>query len=909
MKKVLLIGAIAIVMVIAALVVVPIIYKDDIVNLVKRETNNQVNATVNFSNDVSLSLWSSFPDFSLTLRNLSIAGKDAFEGDTLLTMESVTITIDIMSVLSGNQIKLNEIELVTPHINALVLSNGKANWDIAKQDTSTNAATTDTASSSFAIALKRFAITNGTIEYTDKQSNLYAALIGLNQQLEGDFTAEQFLLKINAACNELTYKMGGIPYLSKAKFMLNAELDANMQNMTFIFKDNEISLNALKFGIDGWVKMPTDDIEMDLKYVAQQASIKEFISLVPGMYTKDFESVKTDGKLAFNGWLKGTYNDESLPAFDFSLSIENGSVQYPQMPAKMSDIQLAFQANNIDGALNSTVVNLQKLHMVIGKDAFDANAKARNLMVDPIFEAALKGRIDLGQLGTIVPLDSGMSIKGLLIANLTAAGKVSTIQNQQYEQVKADGLLELNQFVLKTADLPAPLNIETATLAFNPQNVKLPNLKATLGESDFQLAGELSNFFAYMLANGTLKGKLNLQSNYLNLNSILGTETEAASSTATEDTAQISAPEIPNNIDFTFAAAIQRITYTNMDINSLNGAIIIANQQLKLQQISMKTLDAAITMDGIYETSNPLKPSMAFDFGIAGMSFKNAFKTFNTVQKIAPVAEKMNGSFSTTFKLKSQVDQALNPIYDSLFAEGTVTITQAGLENIALFTKAAEVLQYPALNNPTLTNVNIQFKVENGRVYTKPFDVTVGQQKLTLEGSSGLDQSLNYIGNMNFPRTAAGKGNTALDKLLVEANQKAGTTVQLSSVIPVQLGIGGTFTKPTITTNLATILKNEAGSLKNQLTEEAAKKKAALEAKAKEELDRLKKEQEAKAKAELDKAKAEADRLKKETEAKAKAEADRLKKEAEAKAKAEQERLKKQAEEEAKKKLKGLLGK
>jgi F0F1-type ATP synthase membrane subunit b/b' len=895
-------------MVIAALVVIPIIYKDDIVNLVKSETNKQLNATVNFSNNIGLSLLSSFPDFTLTLRDLSVAGKNDFEGDTLIQIESISITIDLMSVIKGNQFKVNKIQLIKPTIEALVLPNGKANWDIATADTTTTAAEPADTSSSFSIALKRFTIQEGNIRYDDKQSNLYASLTGLNQELEGDFSTNQFILKLITNCDALTYKMGGIPYLLNAQLSIKAELDANMQTMEFVFKDNEIGINALTFGIDGWVKMPTEAIEMDLKYVAKKASVKEFISLVPGMYTKDFDAVQTTGKLSFNGWLKGKYTNESLPAFDFKLNLENGSIQYPEMPVKMNDIQLAFQASNPDGVLNNTNIELQKLHMVIGKDAFDAFAKTNNIMVDPIFEAGLNGRIDLGQLQRFVPLDSGMNMQGLIIANINAAGKVSTLQNQQYEQVKADGQIDLNQFMFKTPDLPSAFTIETARLIFNPTNIKLTNFKSTLGESDFNMEGELSNFFSYILADGTLKGKLNFQSNYINMNSFLSEE-PAETTTSTQDTSVITAPEIPTNIDFTLNAAINKLTYTNMDITALKGTLQVANQQLKMNQVRMNTLDAAINMNGVYETSNPLKPSMEFDFGITGMSFKNAFKTFNTVQKIAPVAEKMNGNFSTTFKLKSQLDQALNPIYDSLFAEGTVTIPQAGLENIALFSKAAEVLQYPALNNPSLSNVAIQFKVENGRVYTKPFTVMVGQQQLVLEGSSGLDQSLKYLGKINFPRSAAGKGNNAIDQLLTEANQKAGTNVQLSNTIPVQLGIGGTFTKPTITTNLADLIKNEAGSLQNQLAAEANRKKAELEAKARAEIERVRKEQEARAKAELDKAKAEADRLKKEAETKAKAEADRLKKEAEAKAKAEQERLKKQAEEEAKKKLKGLLGK
>jgi uncharacterized membrane protein YqiK len=181
----------------------------------------------------------------------------------------------------------------------------------------------------------------------------------------------------------------------------------------------------------------------------------------------------------------------------------------------------------------------------------------------------------------------------------------------------------------------------------------------------------------------------------------------------------------------------------------------------------------------------------------------------------------------------------------------------------------------------------------------------MASQKLTLSGSTGLDQTIDYLGTVAIPRAALGTANNALDGIMAQANAKAGTNVKLSELINVNLGLGGTFTSPTVKSNLSEIAKNEANSVKDQLLNEADKKRKELEAKAKAEADKLKKEAEAKAQAEINAAKA-----KVQAQAdKAKAEAERIKKEAEAKAKAEEDRLKKQAEDEAKKKLKGLFGK
>jgi regulator of protease activity HflC (stomatin/prohibitin superfamily) len=157
---------------------------------------------------------------------------------------------------------------------------------------------------------------------------------------------------------------------------------------------------------------------------------------------------------------------------------------------------------------------------------------------------------------------------------------------------------------------------------------------------------------------------------------------------------------------------------------------------------------------------------------------------------------------------------------------------------------------------------------------------------MNLSGSTGLDQSIDYMGTTQVAMKELGSANTALNSVLAQLNQKAGSNIKMADNINVGLKISGTFTSPNVSTNLADIAKSQANSLQGQASDFAKQKAKELEAQAR----------------------AEADRLKKEAEDKLKSEADRLKKEAEAKAKNELDNLKKKAEEEAKKRLKGLFG-
>src|ERR1019366_3344308 len=80
------------------IIAAPFLFKKQIVQLVKDTANEQLNAKVNFG-DFGLTLISSFPDFTLSVDDVSIANTGVFEGDTLLYAKNLTIGLNLMSVI------------------------------------------------------------------------------------------------------------------------------------------------------------------------------------------------------------------------------------------------------------------------------------------------------------------------------------------------------------------------------------------------------------------------------------------------------------------------------------------------------------------------------------------------------------------------------------------------------------------------------------------------------------------------------------------------------------------------------------------------------------------------------------------------------------------------------------------
>jgi uncharacterized protein involved in outer membrane biogenesis len=132
MKKFFKILAIVI-LILVAIVALPFVFQKKIVQIVKDEINQSVNAKVDFGS-ARLSLIRSFPDFSLSLNHLSIIGNEPFERDTLFFTDNLRVTIDLKSVFRGSPYEIKRINLNNPELNLLVLADGSYNWDIVLPD-------------------------------------------------------------------------------------------------------------------------------------------------------------------------------------------------------------------------------------------------------------------------------------------------------------------------------------------------------------------------------------------------------------------------------------------------------------------------------------------------------------------------------------------------------------------------------------------------------------------------------------------------------------------------------------------------------------------------------------------------------------------------------------------------------
>lgn len=515
MKKFLKITGITLLVLLALAFLIPIIFKKQITELVKKEINKSLTAKVDFT-DVSISLFRHFPKVSIGLNDLTVVGTGVFSKDTLISAKSLDVSANLISVIKAKDIKVSGIYIESPRIHALVTKEGQANWDIAKASGDTSSST-DTSASEFKLTLKKYRISNGYIYYNDESGGMSAEIAGLNHEGSGDFTADVFTLATQTEADAVSFTYGGVPYLSAVRTMIDADLGIDNSKQTYTFDTEDIALNNLKLTAAGSFGISNDSTyQMDIRFKTPSNDFKDILSMIPAIYKNDFDKIKTTGKAALEGFVKGTYSPQQLPAYDVKLNVEKASFQYPDLPKQVKNINLALQASNSDGAPDNTVINLSSGHLEMDNEPFDFRFLFRNPVTTQYIDAVAKGKLDLAQVTQFIKLENGTRLGGLVAADIFVKGNMQALQTQS-GNFAAGGFLQIQNLLYSSPSFPQPIQNGNMRIQIANQggvadntNVDIAAGHIEIGKDPIDFTLKLSQPMSVVNFDGTAKGSFTL---------------------------------------------------------------------------------------------------------------------------------------------------------------------------------------------------------------------------------------------------------------------------------------------------------------------------------------------------------------------------------------------------------------
>ncbi|MGB3464412.1 MAG: AsmA-like C-terminal region-containing protein [Cyclobacteriaceae bacterium] len=774
---------------IAAIFLGPIIFRDDIIAALDKQLKKSLKAEVYYDDEsIDISLIRSFPDISLAVDNVGIVGIEEFEGDTLVDIKKFGVGLDLMSVIRGDQIEVHSIDVESPSVMILVLEDGTANFDIARQ--TTPAAPADTATSSgLSILINEWNITEGDMIYFDQSARFYTSLNDINHSGSGNFESDIFDMVTQTTIEQVSLGIDGIEYLTDKKVVGDITMGMDFNENVFTFKDNLITVNALPLSAEGSMKMmANENIDMNFTFSGQDLSLKSILSLIPGVYNDYLDGLTASGQVDLSGYFKGIVSETSTPAIAISTDISNGRLVYADFPTPIEQINIKASLDMPGEDLSQASLIVDRFNLLFQNEKTEATLRL-NDFENFRWDAFVETHMDLEKITKVIRLNDDMTLKGRINGVVRSKGSLAAIEAERIDDLPTSGEVTIDGFYYASELITEPINIANASATFSPRNISLQNLEGKLGQSDFKIDGTISNHLAYIFKeNAMLNGEMNLKASYVNLDELIA-DSEAPQGEPTDTTA-MEPVEIPRNIDFRMASVIDKITYDGLTIDNLNGTIHVQNGKVILNN-NFNMLQGRFTIAGAYSTMDVRKPAFDFRLGIKDLSIPAAFKNLEMIKQFAPIADKMTGQFSTDFELIGSLDEKMSPIYSELSGGGLIEIAEAALENLKSLQALSAVSKLGDSDGiVTLKNVLMSARLEDGRVLLKPFDINVGKYETTVSGSSGIDGSLDYDLRMYVP------SNSVTSTVTSTLSQLTKQVVDLNSDVVLKINMGGTFTNP-----------------------------------------------------------------------------------------------------------------
>lgn len=784
-KKTLKIAGITLGVILLLLLILPFAFQGKLAKLVKEEGNKMLNAQFDFRT-LNISLLRNFPSASVSLEDFWLKGTGPFENDTLIQAGELTAAVNLFSFFGDGGYDISRIIVKDTRVHAIVLEDGRPNWDVMKPSPDAETPEDETAQETFRIKLQKLSVDNLSVVYDDRQGGVFADLSRLEADCSGDFGSDRTVVDLKMETPSLTCRTGGIPLLNKVSLGADMDVDADLAGGKFTLRENMLRLNAIQLNLDGWLAQTKQGMDMDLRLNTNEVGFKELLSLIPAIYAKDFQDLKTDGKVTLNAFARGSMEGNTkVPQFEVNLDVKDAMFRYPSLPAGVEKINISALVRNAGGPLDATEISVAPFDFVLAGNPFSLNATVKTPVSDPDFHLTARGKLDLGKVKEVYPLDD-MQLNGLVQADLELGGRLSMVEKEQFEQMQAKGSLRLNQMKLVLKDMP-PVDIQQSVFTFSPRYLQLSETTVNIGKNDLTLDSRFENYLGYALKGSTLKGTLNVSSNHLNLNDFMSADTTAAVAEVPADTAAMGVIRVPENIDFQMQAAFRELLFDKMTLTDGKGTLLVRNGTVDMRNLSFNTMGGSVTMNGAYAAPQNKQPELNAAFNMRNISFAQAYQDLGLVQQLAPIFAGLKGNFSGNLQIDTPLDATMSPVMSAVQGKGALSTKDLSLSGVKFIDQVADIVKKPSLKEIKVKDLNIDFEIKDGRVTTKPFDLKLGDYNMNLSGSTGLDQTIDYTGKITMPADGIAS--------------KLGT---------VDMTIGGTFTSPKVGIDMASLARNAA---------------------------------------------------------------------------------------------------
>jgi AsmA protein len=547
--------------------------------------------------------------------------------------------------------------------------------------------------------------------------------------------------------------------ISAISFDLDAACPDNDYHHTRVSLGN-FNARVLSSYIKGFFKLGNAGnfpVDASLETVFHLADLKKVYPL---------DSMDLAGDLSISLKAKGNYlpSKKQFPVTQADLSLANGTIQTKYYPHPVENIQVSARVRSTGGNMKDLDVAITPVSFTFEGQPFTMKADLANFS-DLRYDITSRGTLDLGRIVKVFNLKD-YDITGLIETRLSLKGRQSDAVSGHYDRLSNEGSLKVKDLRVSSELFPLPFLIHKGLFRFNQDKMWFDAFEASYGKSHFTLNGWLTDVIGYMSdKQRPLQGQFDLKSDYVLVDQLMAfagpmpaggagpappVGTSAGIKPAPAPAGQTGVIIIPSDLAVSLHAAIKKIQYNGLDIDSFKGGVSFDSGTVHLDTTSFVLVGAPVQMNASYKSLAPQKAQ--FDYHIQAKDFdvQRACREVKLFRDLATSASKAQGIISLDYRLSGRLDGNMFPVYPSLKGGGVLSVSKVKVKGLRLFSVVSKETNKD-VNDPDLSKVDIKSAINNNIITIERTRMKVSVFKLRMEGQASFDGRLNMHVRVGLP--------------------------------------------------------------------------------------------------------------------------------------------------------------
>ena len=502
------------------------------------------------------------------------------------------------------------------------------------------------------------------------------------------------------------------------------------------------------------------------------------------------------------GWLAG------------NLYLQSGNANRTGLlQADMAATSIALEMSNIlsnEALLHATLTLEAKEHIRVVMDSMDITAMKPMIAADVTYNMQdisempkvdaqigferLYGHYtdihaDITQGALTANLDAPRLKAGIEVQTLVASmgeelqaktEKVAMTAAARYNKDGGDNLLltwrprldvDLNQAEVTIADWEKKVLIPKMDFSYSNRKFHIAESRLLVGNSDFELTGELRHIGRWLRDKGTLEGELNFTSNRTDVDELLalisadegsleeakdkevkGDEAKGDEAKGDEAKEEESEPFlVPNNVDLVLNTQIKQAQFLNQTAYDLGGKVYVKDGALVLEEVGFICNAAKLQLTAMYRTPRRNHIYVGFDYHMIDINIQELIGMIPQLDTMMPMLRSFKGeaelhlAAETYTNAQYQIKPSTIRGAASIFGKDLVVMDNETFSNIS------KLLMFSKKTENRVDSISAEMTIYKKEIDVYPFCVSLDNYMVALGGRHNLDMTFNYDVNVLSP--------------------------------------------------------------------------------------------------------------------------------------------------------------